>query len=702
MNRLNRVAVISLVLVLSASLGSAAQTRRWISDTAKEFLEGRGDGVAVTTDGRLGAMDRWETAVALDEPVVVAGGLDRDGSLIVGTGFPANLYRIKGGRSELLTAIPGEQVTAVLPTADGVLVATVAPGVLYRWRDGRLDEIGRLGEGGIWDLAVFDGTVVAAAGSPAALFRLEKKGFQRWMELPDVHARCLEVSGDTLLVGTSGKGLILGVHLTGQVSMLADSPFTEISDMAAADDGSVWAVALVGEPVVHSSNGNGNGNGKNDTDSDDEDSSVTTETASLNLDLPKINGSTATSELVRLTPEGALLSVHRFTKQVASAVAWDGAGVLVGTGFEGEVWRFFADGGARLASVDAVQVVGILGGGDVLLAQGPAAVFERRSGDDEAGRFRSEAARFPRPMRFGEYRVFPRIDGLRIRFRTGASEKPDQSWMSWVEWSAAADGKVPVPPARSLQWELEIPAGEFVDRVEIAMAEINLPPEVSSISVEDPGVVYLAAPPPSGPVIDAEHPDISGIFTVIDEKNNRKAKTAKGKKYYRVGYRTVSWKAKDPNQDSLRFHLDVERRDGFRLPVRERIDGTQLAIDTTALPDGVYRFKLTATDAIQNPGAAMETVATSRWFTVDSTPPTIEIDADGDDWIVRITDTTSPIGNVEWSRDGDRWIQLAARDGVLDGTDERFSFPRKSGGHLVVVRAIDRHHNRTTGGVVEE
>lgn len=698
MSRLNRVSVIFLVLVLSASLSSAAQTRRWIVDTAKEFLEGRGDGVAVTIDGRLEAVDRWETAAALDEPVVVAGGLDRDGSLYVGTGFPANLYRIRGDRAELLTAIPGEQVTAVLPTGDGVLVATVAPGVLYRWQDGRLEEIGRLGEGGIWDLAVFEGVVVAAAGSPAALFRLGKKGFQRWLELPDVHARCLEVSGDTLLVGTSGKGLILGVRSTGQVSMLTDSPFTEISDMAAADDGSVWAVALVGDPVEYPLNGKAT----KDAETDGEETSVSTETASLNLDLPKVNGGTATSELVRLTPDGALLSVHRFAKQVASAVAWDKTGVLVGTGFEGEVWRFFADGGARLASVDAVQVVGILGGGDLLLAQGPAAVLKRKSGGGESGRFRGEAARFPRPMRFGEYSVFPRIEGLRIRFRTGASEKPDNSWMSWVEWSEAADGKVPVPPARSLQWELEIPAGGLVDRVEIAMAEINLPPEVSSISVEDPGVVYLAAPPPSGPVIEADHPDISGIFTVIDENDERQATTAKGKKYYRVGYRTVSWDAKDPNDDSLWFDLEVERRDGFRLSVKERIDGTQLTVDTTALPDGVYRFILTASDAAQNPGAAMETVAISRWFTVDNTPPSIAIERDGDAWIVRVTDASSPIERVEWSRDGDRWRRLAASDGVLDGADERFTFPRQSGSHLVVLRAMDRHHNRATEGVVEE
>lgn len=692
------VPVIIVALVASASAVSAAQTRRWIVDTAGEFLKGRGDGVAVSADGRLQGVDRWEVAATLDEPVVVSGGPDSDGSLIVGTGYPANLYRITGSETELLAEVPGEQVTAVLPTGDGVLVATVAPGVLYRWRDGRLDEAGRLGEGGIWDLAVFDGTVVAAAGSPAALFRLGPKGFQRWLELPDVHARCLEVAGDTLLVGTSGKGLILAVNRDGQMSMVTDSPFTEISDMAAVDDGSVWAVALVGEPA-RTSNAK---KSKNGSDDDDDDADVSTEAAGLDLDLPKVNGSTATSEVVRLTPEGALLSIHRFTRQVASAVAWDGSGLLVGTGFEGEVWRFVSEGGARLATVDAVQVVGITDDGGVLLAQGPAAVLRRQTGDRQPGRFRGGAQHFPRPMRFGEYRVFPDADGLRIRFRTGASEKPDQSWLDWGEWLPAAEGRVPLPPARSLQWELELPVGETVDRVEVAMAEINLPPELSSVTVEDPGVVYLAAPPPSGPVIDAEHPDVSGIFTVIDEKNKRQANSAKGKKFYRVGYRTVSWKAKDPNGDSLRFDLVVEQRGGTRLPVRDWIDGTQLAVDTTALPDGVYRFVLTASDAPQNPGTEIETVAKSRWFTVDNTPPEISIEADRESWMVVVHDASSAIAKVEWSRNGDRWHQLAPEDGVLDGAVERFTLARESDGALVVVRAIDRHHNRTTAGVVEE
>ncbi|MCU0302685.1 MAG: hypothetical protein MUC56_01325 [Thermoanaerobaculales bacterium] len=695
---MRRTLIIGLMLAAAwATQTQAAQTRRWIVDTAKDLLKGRGDGVAVTTDGRLEGVDRWSAIATLDEPVVVAGGLDADGSLVVGTGHPANLYRIGRRGAELLTAVPGEQVTAVLPTPDGILVATVAPGVLWRWRDGRLEEIGRLGEGGIWDLAVHDGVVIAAAGSPGGLFRLGPRGFSRWLEVPDVHARCLATADGTLLVGTSGKGLILGIDRDGRMSLLVDSPFTEISDMVATGDGSVWAVALVGEPPESPTNGKSaaKANGEGD------DGSATTEAGSLDLDLPKVNGGTASSELVRVTPEGALLSIHRFSRQVASAVARDGDGVLVGTGFEGEVWRFVDDGGARLASVDAVQVVGIVGDGEILLAQGPAAVLRRAPGG-EPGRFRSEAMRFPRPMRFGEYRVDPPVDGLRIRFRTGASDKPDESWLPWTEWTGAATGRLPLPAARSVQWEIELAPGDLVDRIEVAMAEINLPPRLTEVSVEDPGTVYLAAPPPSGPVVDAMHPDINGVFTVIDESTERAAPAAKGKKFYRVGYRTVSWQAEDPNEDPMRFDLEVERRDGHRLPVVERIEGTQLAVDTTAIPDGLYRFVVTASDGPQNPGAALSATASSRWFTVDNTPPRLEVRADGDLWQVRVSDASSPIAQVEWSRNGDRWHPLAPADGVLDGTVESFEFPRQGGRGLVVVRAIDRHHNRATEGVVED
>jgi hypothetical protein len=695
-----RVLAIVTLLLLSTQTAMATETRRWIIDTAEELLQGRGSGVQVTADGSLQRVTGWAAGPDFEEAVVMAASRDADGSLIVGTGFPARLYRVRGNQAELLAEVDAEQITALLAMDDGeVLVATVAPGSLYRWSSTGLAEIGRLNEGGIWDLAAFDSGVMAAGGPPASLFKVTDRGLVRWVELPDIHARCLEPHGDRLLVGTSGKGLILSVDRSGRLGVLADSPFTEITDLTAGG-GAVWAAALVGEPVSAPRKNNDNG-------SDDNESEVKTEvTVTSELKLPEVNGKTATSEVLKLTIDGGLLSVHRFIREVATTVAWDGEGLLVGTGFEGEVWRFVDGGGARIATVDAVQVVGVVDGGAALLTQGPGGVLWRRSEGDQPGRFRSKAQEFKQPVHFGEYRVEPAANGVRIRFRSGISAKPDATWLPWSDWLEATGGSVGLPPGRSLQWEVEIPAdagmSAVVDRVEVALVEVNLPPQVKELRVEAPGVVYLSAPPPSGPVIEAVHPDINGIFTVIDDSARKNNSSTKGKKYYRGGFRTVSWKVSDPNKDPLRYRLEVENRDGFRFEVRERISGSQLGVDTSAIPDGMYRFRLTASDAPRNPDGALEVTRVSRWFPIDNSAPSVKLDRRGDAWVVSVSDSLSPIVRAEWSRDGATWTALAPSDGLLDGRDETFEFPAASGRHMVVVRVVDRQHNRATAGATEE
>jgi len=699
MNRCRFLSWFALMLLMTG-FATATETRRWIVDTAEELLEGRGSDVQVTADGTVQRIAGWAAGPDFEEAVVMAAAGADDGSLIVGTGFPARLYRVLGDQAELLADVEAEQITAVLAIKNGdVLVATVAPGVLYRWRRGSLDEIGRLGEGGIWDLALFDGEVVAAGGPPASIFKVTERGLVRWVELPDVHASCLEPYGDRLLVGTSGKGLMLTVDGSGQLGVLADSPFTEIADLAVGG-GVVWAAALVGEPVTTPRQKKSNGD-------NGEDGEVETEvTVTTDIKLPEINGKTATSEILKLTAEGGLLSVHRFVREVATSIAWDGEGLLVGTGFEGEVWRFVDGGGARIATIDAVQVVGVVDGGTALLTQGPGGVFWRRMEGDRAGRFRSKAQRFNQPVRFGEYRVEPLADDLRIRFRSGISAKPDTSWLTWTEWMPASGGSVGLPAARSLQWEVDFPAdaktAPVVDRVEVAVVEVNLPPQMKMLKVEEPGVVYLSAPPPTGPVIEAVHPDVNGIFTVIDDSTPKKNGSTKGKKFYRAGFRTVSWKVSDPNKDPLQYRLEIEGRSGFSFNVRERIAGTQLGVDTHALPDGTYRFRLTASDAPGNPDGAIEVSRVSRWFVVDNTAPAASLRRTGDLWVVSASDNLSPIARAEWSRDGHEWTALAPTDGLLDGREETFEFPAVAGRHMVVVRVVDRQHNRATAGAVEE
>jgi hypothetical protein len=161
--------------------------------------------------------------------------------------------------------------------------------------------------------------------------------------------------------------------------------------------------------------------------------------------------------------------------------------------------------------------------------------------------------------------------------------------------------------------------------------------------------------------------------------------------------------AADPNTDALRFGLELESRSGFVLPVRDRITASQLGVDTSAVPDGTYRFRLTASDEADNPENPQTSERVSRWFTVDSTPPTVQLERSGATWVAVVSDELSPIVRAEWSRDGDRWQALAPVDGLLDGREERFELPAAADGrHLLVVRVLDRHHNRATAGAVEE
>ena len=77
MNR-SRVLIPGAALLLSAQIGSAAETSRWIADTADEFLKGRGQNVEVTSDGVLRRVEGWSDGPDFEEPVVMAGARQAD------------------------------------------------------------------------------------------------------------------------------------------------------------------------------------------------------------------------------------------------------------------------------------------------------------------------------------------------------------------------------------------------------------------------------------------------------------------------------------------------------------------------------------------------------------------------------------------------------------------------------------------------
>lgn len=685
---MTRSACLALAVAAMAT-GGSAQTRHFHLDTPKALAGSLSSGVAIAADGTLRPLPPLQKVAEFDEPLGLALAVAGDGTAYVGSGRPARVYRVRGTTVSLLAELEADQTTALLLAPGGDLyAATAVPALLVRLAatGGTPEVVSRLAEGNLWDLAWFDGTLVAAAGNPGRLLRLGRAGLELAAPIPDRHARCLAVAGSTVWIGTSGKGLVLRWSGQGPAGMVYDSAFTEIAALAAAPDGTVYAAGLTGDPTMGAPPSAQGGE-------------VAISTGSDTPAPPKTEGgTTATSEIVRIHPSGAATPVHRFGKQLAGALAWGRDGVIAGTGLEGELWHLVEGSAARLDSVDAAQVVRVASGGDAVLTQGPVTLL-RRTGPPR-GTFVSPVQDAGQPAAWGEVTARGRGPCI-LRFRSGNAATVDDTWSEWTTGQPCLHARAAAPTARYLQWQVALEGDAVLDAVAVAYRQFNLPPQIDEITVHDPAEVFIKGPPPSDRAVSVSHPTRAGIFTTLDsEASDTSARL--GKKYYLVGYQTVSWKASDPNNDPLLFDVELQRAGQSRFwRVASRLESPSVSLDAHALADGSYRARVTASDAGANPEAPATASALSRWFVVDSTPPRIELTRQGDTWNVTVEDAGSPLAIVEWNRDAERWVALVPEDGLLDGRRETFRIPAARGPHLLAVRAVDVHHNRATVAVDE-
>ena len=678
--------IAALAIALTFVRAWATETHQFALDTPRALAGASSLGIAVFADGSLSPLPPLEAVASFDEPLGLALAVAPDGTAFVGTGHPARVYTLRDGKKQLLAELEADQVTALLIEPKGSLwAATAAPATLVRVPSGAKAEIAsRLPEGEIWDLAWYRDGIVAAAGNPGRILRLGATGLELAAPVPDRHARCLAVSGDTVLIGTSGKGLILRWSGDGPPGVLYDSPFTEIAALTVDAAGTVWAAALTGDPTL----------GKPAKEDGEGVATVTTSESA-----PQSDTGGATSEILRVLPQGAVTTVHRFTPQIAGTLASGENGLVIGTGAEGQIWQLVEGSMAELDTIDAAQVVRLARGGNWVLSQGPVRLFRRHG--TPRGSFLSPPLDAGQPARWGELHITADLDRTSrctVFLRSGAAAQPDESWSEWSAGAPCSNPAASAPPARYVQWKLAIEASSEsagrVRQVALAYRQINLAPEFKEVNVHGPGEVFLKAPPPSDKVVEVQHPDLAGIFTTLDDDAEEKQPSL-GKKYYRVGYQTVSWKAEDPNGDPLRFTVEVQQSgSGAFWPIRKALETTTLALDTHALADGTYRFRVTATDAPANPDEPGSNSQLSPYFVVDNSPPRISIKRQGEAWLVDVEDALSPLTRVEWNRDADAWHPLTPLDGLLDGKRESFRFPAAAGPHVLAVRAIDDHHNR--------
>ena len=183
------------------------------------------------------------------------------------------------------------------------------------------------------------------------------------------------------------------------------------------------------------------------------------------------------------------------------------------------------------------------------------------------------------------------------------------------------------------------------------------------------------------------------------------AATTYSKKLYQKGLQTFSWKAEDPNGDTLTYDLEYRPVHDLRFrPLRQGLTDTVLAWDTSSVPNGRYVVRIVAHDGAGNPEPlALSGEKESAPFDVDNTPPAVTVSLAGKGVIHAVAkDDSSLIRRADYSLDGARWEEVHPKDGINDSPEETYEFtPRglTAGPHVVVVRATDLLGNVATARV---
>src|SRR5437588_4979537 len=263
----------SLLLCFLTSLPLLAEhTVRWRQSTYEEFLKGTAHGVAVRSDGRLELAPKVTLLADADASYLWAVRLDPKGALYAAGGSPAKVFRFdSNAKPKVVFDSTDLSAQAIVFDSKGALYVGTSP-------DGKVYKVSASGEKSvffdpktkyIWDLAFSpDGTLYVATGDKGQLFAVTPDGKgELFYSSDEAHIRVLAFDANkNLLVGTEPGGRILrisrsagqnaakssktGASGSGEGFVLYETSKREVTSLAVAPDGSIYASAIGEKPRV--------------------------------------------------------------------------------------------------------------------------------------------------------------------------------------------------------------------------------------------------------------------------------------------------------------------------------------------------------------------------------------------------------------------------------------------------------------------
>ena len=402
------------------------------------------------------------------------------------------------------------------------------------------------------------------------------------------------------------------------------------------------------------------------------------------------------SRIERITHDGAPEELWTSNTEMVYALLWSDR-LLVATGQEGRLLALDSLGRPSIVldlSSTAITALAATRQGVAIGTSDRASVWLASGGPSKIGAYLTPVVDAGHFATWGRVTVEHEGD-IAVTTRSGNTQSPEDHWSPWK----SSSGDVASPSARFLQVKVELSGDAAVRSLEVAYLPRNLPPRVRSITILAPHLALASDAPPAS-VASGLRSHRSSVAREARPAPSEEAVT---------GARSLHWDADDPNQDALRFaiHFRGDRELEWKLLGKDLADPFH-TFDGTALPDGRYEVRVTASDGIANAAkSGLAADLTSERMLIDNTPPRVEVSAKqrgGKAHLnAAVADGASTLRWAELSIDGAPWQPLLPDDRVLDEHEENFSHDLEglsAGEHTAILRVEDDGGNVGSGKAV--
>jgi len=723
--RLGFLALLSGLMAL-APPSYAGQTRTWTQSEYADFEKGNLKNLSLRSDGLVTLAPQFQEIYDTSSAYLWALARDSKGNLYAGGGPGAKLYRLSPqGEKKTLAELDGLQISAIaIDAKDRVYAASAPDGKVYRLSpEGKLEIFYDPKAKYIWALAFDkDGGLLVATGGPGAVHRVGPDGRGNVVYQSDeTHVRSMAVdSAGNIVLGTDPGGQVVRVAPSGEAFVLCQLSKKEVSAIAVAKDGSIYAAGVGSKGISSAPPPPAPAPAAPAAPSGNQLQLHPAATPPPSMAPAGSGVSVAGSDLYRIDPTGNPRKIWSHAQDVVYAIAIDAQGrILLGSGNKGYIYRIDSDVlYTALLIAPSTQIIAFQAGADGVLyaATGNVGkIYQIGPGVAREGALESDVFDAGFFSQWGRLSFEANLNGgaISIAARSGNLDQPQKNWSPWSPAiTSITGGSITSPAARFVQWKASLTAAGAqspeLESVDLAYLPRNVAPHIEAVEITPANYKFPAPSIALSPSSTLTLPPIGKPSPIASPSLSLDSGTPSLQ--YAKGYVGARWAAADDNGDGLIYEVEIRGvHETNWKPLKDKLKEKYWSWDSTALPDGEYRIRVTASDLPGNPPAeALSTSMVSYPFLIDNTPPRIvSLAGSASGGKLHATwsaaDALSNVKKADYSLDGGDWTLVAPVTGLSDSHELAYDLTVSKisvGEHTLAVRVEDEYDNQATDKIV--